>query len=175
MLDLIVFLAILLVPPGLLALFCFLIHVGMRRDSYGLVMGSVIGLFLFGAPAAFFGPALLAFFVRRTLTYVFWYAGMGLVWAFLSFQGFRHTNERKGKELLVSSLLWVFLLPQPLELAWKWSTRDAYLAVFGLAALGYIVLGILVKLTRAAQAKEVIRHKRMMSEVDAREKPPWEE
>ena len=169
------FMAWLLTSPALLGLLCFLIHIGVKRDCYGLVIGSGLGLTVIVAPAALFGASLLAFYVERTLLYTILYVVMGLVWSFLAFHGLNHANERKGKALLVFSLLWAFWLPMPLEVVSKWSTSEAFLVVFSLAAVGYVVLGILIKLIRGAQRQKEALHKRLLEEVDTREKPPWEQ
>ena len=176
MLDdrLVVSLALLLVPPGLVALFCLLIYIGIRRNSNGLVIGSGLGLTLIGAPAALFGGAVVLFFPDQAFLCKVWFIPMGLVWAFLAFQGLNHANEQKGKALLAFSLLWAFWLPMPLEAVWKWSTPAAYLMVYGLAALGYIILGILVKLTEAARVRKEALYKLLMEEVDTQEKPSWD-
>ena len=170
----VLFWALVLIPLGLLALFCFLVQLGIKKDINWLVIGSGLGLAMIVAPAALFGASLLAFYVERTFLYTIVYGVMGLVWSFLAFQGLNHANERKGKALLAFSLLWAFWLPMPLEAVWNWSTAQAFLTVFGLAALGYIAVGILLKLTAGARARKEALYKRLTEEVDASEKPPWE-
>jgi len=168
------FLAPLLIALGLMALFCFLIRLGIKKDINWLVIGSGLGLAVIVAPGALFGASLLAFFVERTFLYTIVYVVMGLVWSFLAFHGLDHANERKGKALLAFSLLWAFWLSMPLEVVWKWSTTRAFLTVYSLAALGYVILGILLKLTAGARARKEALYKLLVEEVDTREKPPWE-
>ncbi len=168
------FLAPLLIPLILLAFFCFLIHLGIRKDRDGLVIGSGIALIVIGAPIAYFSPFLLAFFLEQEFLFTSWYLVMGIVWLFLAFFGLKHWDEPKGKALLVFAILWTFGLPIPLIVVWEWSTAGAYLTVFGLTALGYIILGILVKSVTAAKRRKETLYKRLQEEVDTREKPPWE-
>jgi len=168
------FLAPLLIPLGLLGLFCFLIHLGIRKDRDGLVIGSGIALIVIGAPIAYFSPFLLAFFLEQKFLFTNWYIVMGIVWSFLAFSGLKYSDEPKGKAMLVFAILWTFLIPIPLIIVWEWSTAGAYLTVFGLTALGYMILGILLKSVKAAQERKEALHKRLQEEFDTREKPPWE-
>ena len=173
---LILILGPILTPLALLGLFCFLIQLGIKKGSNGLVIGSCIALYMVGAPAACMAPFLLQFPVpvRQSVVFTIWYIIMGVVWSFLAFSGLKYSDELMGKAMLVFSILWTFMLTGPLIIVWKWTTAAAFLMVVGLTALGYIVLGVLLKSREAARRRKESRYKRLLEEVDG-QKAPWDD
>jgi len=168
------FVGIILFPLALLGLFCFLIQLGIKKGSNGLVIGSCLALYLVGAPAISMAPFFLQLPVSVSLVFAIWYLVMGLVWLFLAFSGLKYSDELMGKVMLVLAILWTFLFALPLEVVWKWTTAAAFLTVFGLTALGYIVLGILLKSIEATRRRKESRYRRLLEEVDG-QKAPWDD
>ena len=170
-----IFMGCILIPLGLLGFFCFLIHIGIRKDNDALAIGSGLALIMIGLPAIFLAPGYLGFFLERTFLLTCWYIVMGIVWLFLAFFGLKRSDERKGKALIIFAIIWTFPMTFPLTAEWEWSTAKAYLTVFGLTALGYVILGVILKSQKAAKAKEEALYTRLQDEIDTRDKPPWEE
>jgi len=56
----------------------------------------------------------------------------------------------------------------------RWQTGNAFLTTFGLTALGYIIIGIMLKWAKAAKKRKETRYSRMLDDVGTPERPPWE-
>lgn len=169
-----IFWAPLLFPPGWLGLVCLFIYIDIKTGyplNWFLIQNGA-GLAI-GGPVACYCASMLTLYMQKTFLFTYWFVMMGLVWAFLAFQGLNHADDPKGKALVVFSILWTFLIPLPPALLWQWSTAQALLPVFVLAGLGYIVLDILVKHRSGAKARKEAFYEHVMQEIDAAE-PPWE-
>ena len=151
--------------------------IGLRRDSVVLI---VMGGAWFLLPAGFAAIILTTFavpaFTTASVSRVLgmWYVLVGGIWALLAFFGFKHLDTGKGKALVVFAILWSFVLPMPLVGICRWQTGNAFLTTFGLTALGYIIIGVILKSAKAAKARKETLYKLLLEKVDTEGKPPWE-
>ncbi len=97
-----------------------------------------------------------------------------IVWVAVAFFAFRYKHNLLGKALFVLAALWSGVLSIPLIAFLRWGTAEALLMTMGLSALVLIVWGLTMKQAKAAKVRKEALYKRLLDEVDTREKPPWE-
>jgi len=165
---------LILIVLGGLALGIYELKYGLREQSWfwavwgawGMFGAILIGIVLLGVAAFILLPPELVFAILVGVTVI--------IWGALAFQAFKHKERLVGKALFVLTMLWSGVLSILLMMFFGWEITDTVLTVLGLSGLALVSWGLIMKQAMAAKARKEAFHKRMLEEVDTREKPPWE-
>jgi len=165
---------LILIVLGGLALGIYELKYGLREQSWfwavwgawGMFGAILIGIVLLGVAAFILLPPELVFAILVGVTVI--------IWAALAFQAFKHKERLVGKALFVLTMLWSGVLSILLMMFFGWEITDTVLTVLGLSGLALVSWGLIMKQAMAAKARKEAFYKRMLEEVDTREKPPWE-
>ena len=165
--------AILIALCGL-AFGIWMLRCGLREQSwFWALMGAreILGVIVFALIAVVL-PIL--FLLPPDLTDAIVLVIVLGIWPTLAFLAFKHKDEWVGKALFFLAMVWSCVFSIPLMMFFGWQQIHALLAALGLSGAGLVTWALIKKHAREAKARKDALYKRVLVDIDAREKPPWE-